>query len=220
MTAPLDVQALLAAGVHEVKNLLGQLTLSLDEIALQAPAAADRKIDGARFACRRVADRLSEILTLYKLDGGDFRPRIESHDPTDVLADLAQEARGFSAGRIDLECVNKNAPPFWFFDRDLVESALLNALHNALRHAQSKIILGAEARDGYLIFSVTDDGPGFSPEVLSAPLDAPRASAQGSGLGLYFAQRVARAHINKKVGGYIRLSAAPHGGAMFLFHLP
>ncbi len=220
MSATLDLPSLLAAGVHEVKNLLGQLTLSLDEIALAVPPGADRKIDGARFACRRVADRLAEILTLYKLDGEDFHPRIDSHSPADVIADLAQEARGFSAGRVHVECLTENAPPFWFFDRDLVESALLNAVHNALRHARSRIHLGAEAQQGKLVFTVRDDGPGFPVEILTAPIAAPLASQQGSGLGLYFAARVAEAHVAKKEKGRIALGRAQDGGALFSLYLP
>lgn len=219
MSAALDLQSLLAAGVHEVKNLLGQLTLSLDEIALAAPPAADRKIDSARFACRRVADRLAEILTLYKLHKENFHPRIESHSPADVIADLAQEARGFSAGRMHVECIAESAPPFWFFDRELVESALLNAVHNALRYAREHIYLSAVETRGKLVFTVKDDGPGFPSDLLVAPTDIPHASHQGSGLGLYFAARVAEVHTNKHACGHIELSNS-ESGAMFLLYLP
>lgn len=220
MAAPLDLHALLASGAHEIKNLLGQLTLSLDEIALEAPPAADRKIDSARFACRRVADRLAEILTLYKIDGEDFRPTIDSHSPADVLSDLAQEVRGFNADRIQLHCLSDSAPPFWFFDRDLVESALLNAVHNALRYARAHIYLSATESQGKLVFSVRDDGPGYPVEILTAVVDTPHASQQGNGLGLYFAARVAEAHVAKKEKGLIKLERAADGGALFSLCLP
>ena len=40
MSAPLDLNALAASSIHEVKNLLGQLTLSLEEIAqVQCPGS-------------------------------------------------------------------------------------------------------------------------------------------------------------------------------------
>lgn len=216
--APLDLNTLAAASLHEVKNLLGQLTLSLDSIARLNCADAEEPVSGARFACRRVVDRLNEMLTLYKLEGGHFTPRIDAHSPTDFLQDILIEARTISAGRVTIEVQDDGAPAFWFFDRDLTGSALMNALHNALRVTPTRIILSAAQEEDYLVFRVADDGPGFPPALLDDQFDAPRASQQGTGLGLYFAQRAAHAHQNKTRHGYIKL--ANHDGAVFSFFLP
>lgn len=216
--APLDLNTLAAASLHEVKNLLGQLTLSLDSIAQLNCADAEEPVQGARFACRRVVDRLNEMLTLYKLEGGHFTPRIDAHSPTDFLQDVLVEARAISAGRITIEVQDNGAPAFWFFDRDLTSSALMNALHNALRVTPTRIILSAAQEGDYLVFRVADDGPGFPPALLEDKFDAPRASQQGTGLGLYFAQRAAQAHQNKTRRGSIAL--ANNGGAVFSFFLP
>ncbi len=221
MTTPLDLNALAASSIHEVKNLLGQLTLSLEEIAqIQCPGT-EQQIAGARFACSRIVDRLTEMLVLYKLDGGHLHPSIAAHSPADFLEDLMLSANNLTAGRIEI-CIQleTTAPDFWFFDRDLIESALMNAVHNALSHARSRILLTTEQSGEYLIFRVIDDGAGYPADLLQAPLNAPRVSNQGGGLGLFFAHSVARAHQNKDRSGKVQLENTTSGGAAFILYLP
>ena len=221
MSAPLDLNALAASSIHEVKNLLGQLTLSLEEIAQAQCPGTEQKIASARFACSRVVDRLTEMLILYKLDGGYLKPSIAAHSPTDFLEDVMLAAQNLTAGRVAIRIEPAaNAPAFWFFDRDLTESALMNALHNALLHARSRITLGAAQDGDFLLFRIGDDGPGYPADVLHATLDAPRDSRQGSGLGLFFASSVAQAHRNKERHGKVLLENAATGGAVFNFYLP
>ncbi|MBT9612323.1 MAG: HAMP domain-containing histidine kinase [Burkholderiales bacterium] len=217
-TAPLDLNTLAAASIHEVKNLLGQLTLSLDSIAEIGCPGAEASISGARFACRRIVDRLSEMLTLYKLEGGHLAPSIDAHSPIDFLEDLMLEAQTLTAGRLKIDLQQDSAPPFWFFDRELAQSALMNALHNALGFARTRITLSAAQDGDFLVFRVADDGPGFPPALLNDNFDAPRASQQGTGLGLYFANSVAQVHQNKGRIGKVKLANA--GGAVFSLLLP
>lgn len=217
-TQALDLNILAAASIHEVKNLLGQLTLSLDGIAQVGCPGAEEEISSARFACRRIVNRLSEMLTLYKLEGGHFTPNIAAHSPADFLEDLMHEARTLTAGRLIIDLYQDSAPPFWFFDRELTQSALMNALHNALGFARTRITLSAAQQGDWLVFGVSDDGPGFPQALLDDTFDAPRASQQGTGLGLYFASSVAKAHQNKGRVGKIAL--ANTGGAGFSLLLP
>lgn len=218
MAAPLKLNTLAAASMHEIKNLLGQLTLSLDGIAAAGCPGVAEQISGARFACRRIVDRLSETLTLFKLEGGHFTPHIDAHPPIDFLEDLLHEARTLTAGRFIIELAQDHAPPFWFFDRELTASALMNALHNALNFAHTRITLSAAQEGDYLIFRVADDGPGFPPALLDGDFNAPIASKQGTGLGLYFAHSVGEAHQNKGRSGKIAL--ANRDGAVFSLYLP
>ena len=206
MSAPLDLNALAASSIHEVKNLLGQLTLSLEEIAQVQCPGSEQQIASARFACSRIVDRLTEMLILYKLHGGHLHPSIAAHSPADFLEDVMLSANTLTAGRITISIdVTSAAPAFWFFDRDLTESALMNAVHNALLHAHSNIQLSTEHNGDYLIFRVADDGLGYPAELLQASLDAPRASECGSGLGLFFASSVAQAHRNQARTGKVIL---------------
>jgi len=221
MSTPLDINFLAAASMHEVKNLLGQLTLSLEEIAQARCPGTEQKIASARFACSRVVDRLTEMMILYKLDGGHLHPSIAAHSPTDFLEDLMLSAKNLTAGRVEIRVPpSDQAPEFWFFDRDLTESALMNAVHNALLYAQSWISLSVEKNGDYLVLRVADNGAGYPTELLQANLDAPRASDQGCGLGLYFAHSVAQAHHNQERHGKVLLENSAQGGAVFSLYLP
>lgn len=223
--ATLDLPALTASTIHELKNLLGQLTLSLDEIAQTSGPAVAPQVDGARFACRRIADRMVELLALYKLDGGQRAFAMDAHSPADFLEDMHTEARSLAAGRLQVELAcGENLPAFWFFDRELVQGAVMNAVHNALLHARSRVTLRAGSQDGLLAFGVEDDGPGYPPALLQADLAFPQRSnketGKGTGLGLYFAQAVAKAHENKGRVGRLTLANAAGGGAVFTLLLP
>lgn len=221
MSAPLDLNLLAAASMHEVKNLLGQLTLSLEEIAQAQCPETEQEIASARFACSRVVDRLTEMMILYKLDGGHLQPSIAAHSPSDFLEDLMLSAKNLTAGRVELRVQRLDlAPEFWFFDRDLTESAMMNAVHNALLYARSWISLSAEQNGDDLVLRVTDDGPGYPVELLQASLNTPRTSEQGCGLGLYFANSVAQAHRNQDRCGKVALANKPQGGAVFSLYLP
>jgi len=219
--AKLDLPALTAATIHELKNLLGQLTLSLDEVAQADCPGVARQVEGARFACRRIADRMVELLALYKLDGGQRAFAMEAHSPADFIEDVYNEARALAAGRLQVEMVcGGNLPAFWFFDRELAQGAMMNAVHNALLHAGSRIVLRAELREEMLGFVVEDDGPGYLPERLHADMAFPQPSTTGTGLGLYFARAVATAHENKGRTGRLALANAAGGGAVFTLLLP
>jgi signal transduction histidine kinase len=102
---------------------------------------------------------------------------------------------------------------------------LKNLLSNALRYSPSAagpIELVAEWRGDELIFRVRDHGPGISPEQvmrLGEPFyrgDPSRTrKTGGSGLGLYLATLIARAH-----GGTLKLIANGPDGATFETTLP
>jgi steroid delta-isomerase-like uncharacterized protein len=66
-----------------------------------------------------------------------------------------------------------------------------------------------------LAVRVSDDGPGFSPEMLARPV-APFATSKqnGTGLGLYTAERLVRAS-----GGSLRRENVPGGGAAVTVYL-
>ena len=64
-----ELATLLAGNIHEVKNLLGQLFLGLDEAAVTAQAECPKLAQllvEMRMTGRRVHDRLLHILTVYK----------------------------------------------------------------------------------------------------------------------------------------------------------
>jgi signal transduction histidine kinase len=216
-----SVETLLATQTHELKNMLGQLTLALDELAAIGCAGGDDLISAARATSRRVSERLVQMLTLYKMRQDRLAVNLEAQSPQDFIEQLAAEANALARGRLDIRTRCDAAPPFWFFDRSLIELALMNALHNALAYARGGIEIGAEERDGCLILSVTDDSPGYPAHILDTPISPQSSSRGGTGLGLYFSQVAARSHENGDQRGELMLSnRSEQGGALFELKLP
>lgn len=84
--------------------------------------------------------------------------------------------------------------------------ALENMLDNAVRYtpAGGTVTLTISKADGDVSFTVTDTGPGFTPEALHKAgqflyTDAARPCNGHQGLGLYLARSVAQAHVGKLV---------------------
>jgi signal transduction histidine kinase len=100
---------------------------------------------------------------------------------------------------------------------------LKNLVGNALRYApDGPVELEVRAADRQLEFRVRDYGPGIPPEQRAGfgePFYRPDASRTrdtgGTGLGLYLARQVARAH-----GGDLQLVEAEGRGALFVARVP
>ncbi|MER3555932.1 MAG: hypothetical protein C4331_16740 [Meiothermus sp.] len=89
----------------------------------------------------------------------------------------------------------------------LLREALANRSFASLRELEETV----EKRCAYAVLSVTDNGPGMSPEVLRRAAEpfyrAPGNRTPGSGLGLSVVARVAEVH-----GGRLELKTnLPHG---------
>ncbi len=113
---------------------------------------------------------------------------------------------------------------FCWVDRDLIENAMGNLFKNALQAVegvpQPKVAwrLGKDLQ-GMLLLSISDNGPGISPEVkdrIFTPFVT--SKAQGTGLGLSFSKQVFEEH-----GGSISSSSESSlslGGACFEIRIP
>ena len=223
-TPPTDLSTLLAGNVHEVKNLLGQLFLALDEASIRArsdcPALAQRLTD-MRLTGRRVHDRLLHILTVYKAEIGFFAAHVDAYDPAEIIEDLVLEAQSLAGERLHVAGLSLAAASC-DLDRYLVESALSNALHNALRFAAGRIQISARTEDGYLVLQVEDDGPGYPGSVLEhGALPLHNGGSGSTGLGLYFSRTAAAAHRKQDRSGFVSIeNGGALGGAVFALWLP
>jgi signal transduction histidine kinase len=208
-----------AALIHELKNNLGLLSMTLDTIPDTGDATRDAALDAARMQCQGVVERLQQALLVYKANQGRLIPTIDAYSPHDLVDELTRRAEGLAHGRVQVVSeVAADVPPIGFFDRDLVEMALINAVHNSLVYARSGIRIEAGMQDGCLEFSVRDDSEGFPAHILASLADGTPYRARGTGLGLQFARLIAEAHENRGRHGALRL--ANDGGAVFSLIVP
>ena len=212
-----ELASLMAAEFHELKNQLGHLTLTLGEVAMQHPELAN-PLHEPRLICQRIADRLVQALTLYKNDQNRLSLNIEAHSPIEFVEEVRAQATALAGANLNIVSHVEFTPPFWFFDRYLVEIALLNAVHNALQFAQSTIVIGVEPQEEGIRFYVRDDSDGYPEHILENQGQTPGKSSTGTGLGLFFAHTIAQAHENKQRKGYMSLHN--DNGAVFSIWLP
>jgi signal transduction histidine kinase len=135
------------------------------------------------------------------------------------VADLVDTLRKIYREKgIAIQC---QIPPNSFFsgDRDDLLELLGNLLDNACQWATSRVRLTAVEAQGWLRFTIEDDGPGCSPEQLEVltrrgvRIDESRA---GHGLGLAIV-----ADIVEQYGGHLRLDrSAELGGFLAEVELP
>lgn len=214
-----DNSAFYAALIHELKNNLGLLSMTIDSIPVSGAAACDTAVDAARLQCQAVVERLQQALTIYKASQGHFSAQVDAYSVHEVLAEVGQRAGALSQGRIRIETeVDASVPPIWFFDRDLVEMALINAIHNSLVYARSLTRIEARAEAGWLALCVRDDSEGYPEHILASVAAGTPYRARGTGLGLQFARLIAQAHDNRGRRGDLYL--ANDGGAVFSLLLP
>lgn len=98
-----------------------------------------------------------------------------------------------------------------------LKQTLCNVLDNALEASPDQVGLEVARDDDTLVLSVTDEGPGFAPEMLER-LGRPYQSSKGrpgGGLGLFLVVNVART-----LGGQVSAHNRPEGGARVTLALP
>jgi len=230
----LDLSTFLLSSIHDMKNSLVMMSSYLEDALAQMPneaeaassgnAPARQKTAQALYEAQRVNNHLIQLLALYKIDQA-FYP----FDPQDQsLADLAREALARaqplaeSKGiQLDCECPEDL---FGWFDYELVFGVIVQAMHNALHYTRSQVVLNASASEDGVVIKIEDDGPGF-PEFLLKQGNAVQRGISfetgSTGLGLYFADVVARLHKAGKTSGRIHLkNGGQLGGGCFSLLLP
>ena len=219
-------EAALALTIHDVKN---SLALFLDRVeALQArDEIAGKKYADFKYEIKRINNNLIRLLALYKVGAENFALQNDFHYIDDFLAEIGAEYAAVLQDKgieLIIECPDGlNAS----LDKGLVHGVLDNALNNAARYTQSKIALKAVQKDGFLILSVQDDGPGYPEQMLvenqqqgscSTDIDVSNGS---TGLGIFFSQIVAGLHQANGEMGFTRMTnQGDLGGSYFSIHLP
>ncbi|MFT4580446.1 MAG: signal transduction histidine kinase [Gammaproteobacteria bacterium] len=220
-----DFVVAVANCVHDLKNSTGVVMDAAESIrrATTNPTVA-RQVAVIEEHAGRINQDLVHLLGCYKLQHsgqGIFPIMVD-------CAEFLSELQSYNASlfetrelRFEIRC-DENIEGY--FDRDLVMSILNAAINNSKRFAAHVVCVTCAISAGYTVFSVADDGTGFSPAMLNDHrFDFGKSSAysNSTGLGLYFAQRIAVLHSNKGRCGRVSLANdGIDGGANFRIWLP
>jgi two-component system sensor histidine kinase QseC len=167
-------------------------------------------VDVLRSEVRRLARLVEQLLTLARLEQGQWQRRFDRLLLSDVYARVIDELRDeFERAGMTLE--TRLAPVELNGDATLLEILLRNLLRNVLDHcsAGTTASVTLEQSEDAVRLRVADDGPGIDAGTLrqmSRGFTRLDSKSEGFGLGLAICHRIVAAH-----GGAMRFADA--GGA-------
>lgn len=221
----ISFSTILASTIHDVKNSLGVVLNSLDELIRTAgDSLPGEKLGKLQYEAKRVNNNLVQLLALYKMENMGLKANIDEYPVRDFLEEISLSEKAVLESRnikLDYRCADDVV---WYFDRDLVGGVVKNAINNAMRYTKDAVLITAEESDGYLVLRVNDNGPGFPEGMLAGGERQGHGvnfSSGNTGLGLYFTSKVAEMHKNKDRKGRIELANGHQlGGGCFSIKLP
>lgn len=178
-----------------------------------------RRLHGNNETMSAAVERAAKVLFAFRnyariQDSGD-KIAVNLHDNVQMVLDLYrhQIRRG-----IDVEVQMQDLPLVAGHPDELVQ-VWTNLIHNAVQamEGKGKLKLAAEQRDGHVVVSITDSGPGVPPDVqhrIFEPFFTTKTMGEGSGLGLHICREIIAKH-----NGAIKVVSEP-GSTTFSVWLP
>lgn len=218
-------EEVLAIVSHDLRNPLNAVTLAASLLRTgSALSTEDREqVDIIEVSAKRMSRLISDLLDVTRLEGGKKLPiepaEVQVSMIFDEISDLFRSQA--SASSVHLVLRGADSVPAVYADRDRIMQVVSNLIGNALKFtpAGGSIRVGAESRDGHVLFTVADTGPGIPAkdleDIFNPYWQGKRAERLGAGLGLPIAKGIVEAH-----GGRIWVESSPGEGTQFFFTLP
>ncbi|GIZ50317.1 ATP-binding protein [Noviherbaspirillum aridicola] len=209
---------LLASGAaHELGTPMATMSVILGDWKRMPEFRDDPDLQEEIAEMEAQLQRCKKIVSGILLSAGEARG--EWSGKTTIVSFLNELAREWRGNRAGLSFSFEN-----HIDADLpvvfdsaLKQTIFNLLDNAYDASPNWVRMEARNEDGWLRLAVSDDGPGFAPEML-AQFGKPYQSSKGrpgGGLGLFLAVNVSRT-----LGGSVAARNRPEGGAVVELRLP
>jgi PAS domain S-box-containing protein len=220
-----ELQQFASAASHDLMEPLRKIAAFGDLLRRQAGDRIDDKgrefLDRIQSAAVRMGALIQDLLQ-YSRVYGDARPfeLVELDEiARGVVADLERAIREAGATVVIGPLPKLYAHPFQM--RQLLQNLIANAVKFRRPDVPPRIAVErCEAPDGFICFSVSDNGIGFE-DKFSEKIFEPflrlhtRSEYEGTGLGLAICRRIATRH-----SGTVSARPSPGGGAVFAVTLP
>jgi signal transduction histidine kinase len=201
---------------HELRSPLTRMKLALEFVK------EDRTRQLVQSDIQEMEEMITHILETARMHHDHSRLNLREIDLTrlinDVVASYRQQSPGvtFSGTAVSFPCV---------VDPEQIKVVLKNVLDNAIKYSPKEspaVRISIDARDGWIVIEIVDNGTGIHPEVLTyiwEPFyraDKSRSRDTGGyGLGLSLCKTIIQAH-----GGKIDLRSTPGKGTTVSLTLP
>ena len=211
---------------HELRTPTASLKVlaeTLQEGAIDDPVVAKEFLDKINVETDRLAQMVSELGELSRIESGEVSLKKEPIDIGEVVA-LVLERLKPQADRAELSLAVDIPSGITraLADKERVEQVLVNLLHNAIKftHSGGRINCVAKIEGDDILVSVVDTGIGIPaddlPRIFERFYKADKArTGGGTGLGLAIAKHIVEAH-----DGRIWAESIEGKGSTFTFTLP
>jgi signal transduction histidine kinase len=224
-TTGLDFVEAVANCVHDIKNSAAVVMTAAEAVqSTVSDPAAMSQLTALQTEARRINHDLMHLLGLYKLERSKQGIFPVIVDCEELLVELDAynvpllEARGIRFESVPGDAVEG------YFDRELVIGILNSVINNAQRYARKTVRVSCGVDDGFTVLTVDDDGDGYCEEMLDrgeVDVGSTSYAAGSTGLGLFFARRIAELHRHRDRTGRVTLSnEGIEGGGSFRLWLP
>ncbi|MBF0625277.1 MAG: response regulator [Magnetococcales bacterium] len=214
---------------HEIRTPLNAI-VGFAQILLkhrrEIPTRLVRHLENIRLSGDNLAEIISNVLDLSKIEAGKFRLEEESVDLKLLIQSLYQVLKPRAeAKQVEFQYqVDATLPRSLRLDRTRVNQVLTNLLDNAIKFTPPgrRITLRAAVRDDRVLLLVADQGKGIPAHrqtEIFAPFEQGDAATTrefgGTGLGLAIVKSLV-----EMMQGTIQLESQPGQGATFTVALP
>ncbi len=217
---------------HELRTPLASISAAAETLEIVSkPQDSERFRAIIQSEAERMGQLVEEMLALARLESGLTEPAMTVVGISPLLEDAVASIRPQAEREgLSLQCVGLNRGPETMIvaDPELVERALLNLLHNAVKFTDpgGTIDVLSEASDTddpapMVWIRVRDTGIGIETAEQGRifqrfyRIDRARQSGGGTGLGLAVVRHIAEVH-----GGTVSLESVPGEGSTFGFSVP
>lgn len=221
-----ELKRFTADASHELRTPLTALR-TVGEVALRRPedpAALREAVQSMLEEAQRLTELTDSLLALARTESGQLPVDAHPFRVDELAREAASSLEALAADKEQTIDIVGDAELIALGDRRLLRQALLNVLHNAIRHSPSKtpITLRATSRNGQAVIEIIDGGPGIELQYRDKifdrffRVDSGRSRAEGGhGLGL----AIAKASIERQ-GGSIEVGGEAAQGSTFRIRLP
>jgi PAS domain S-box-containing protein len=207
---------------HDLRNPLQIIVTYAGRLRRRGPEPASAMAAEIGDAANRMNRLIQDLLDVTSIESGQLSLGPARLLTAEIVSDsLKTQTPIASSASLELRvAITPDLPDIWA-DRDRILQVFENLIGNAIKFTKpgGRVTLGAEARAGDVVFSVSDTGSGIAdgdlPHVFDRFWQASKAGRRGAGLGLAIVKGIVEAH-----GGCIWVRSSANQGSTFFFTIP